>query len=51
VEEDVGRDEEDSKPSPVTSSALTGSCPDQEVVQEETKAGEIPSAWKALFPI
>jgi hypothetical protein len=37
VEEDAGGGlvEEDSKPSPVTSSALIGSYPDQEVVQEE----------------
>jgi hypothetical protein len=49
VEEDGGnRDEEDSKPSLVTSSSalLTGSYPDQEVVHEEaTRPDEIPSGW------
>jgi hypothetical protein len=47
VEEDGGgRDEEDSKPSLVTSSALIGSYTDQEVVQEEaTTPAEIPSGW------
>jgi hypothetical protein len=50
--EDVGPNEEDSKPSPANGSASTGSHPDKEVVvQEETKPGETPSAWKALFPI
>jgi hypothetical protein len=34
VETDCGLDEEDSNPSPVTGNALTGSDPDQEVVQE-----------------
>ncbi len=52
VEEDGGgRDEEDSKPSPVTISARIGSYPDQEVVQEEATPGEIPSSWRVLFPI
>jgi hypothetical protein len=42
VERDGGRDEEDSKPSPlVTSSALIASYPNQEVVQED----RIPSGW------
>jgi hypothetical protein len=42
VEKDGGRDEEDSKPSPlVTSSALIASYPNQEVVQED----RIPSGW------
>ncbi len=49
VEEDGGgRDEEDSKPSPVTSSALPiGSYPHQEVVvqEEATTPDEIPSGW------
>jgi hypothetical protein len=48
VEEDGGgRDEEDSKPSLVTSSSvLTGSYQDQEVVQEEaTTPDVIPSCW------
>jgi hypothetical protein len=48
VEEDGGgRDKEDSKPSLVTSSSvLTGSYPDQEVVQEEaTTPDVIPSGW------
>jgi hypothetical protein len=50
VEEDGGGgdEEEDSKPSVVTSSSvlLTGSYPDQEVVQEEvTTPDEIPSGW------
>jgi hypothetical protein len=47
VEDDrSGRDEEDSKPSPVTRSALTGSDPVQEVVQEEaTTHLEIPLGW------
>jgi hypothetical protein len=35
VETDCGLDEEDSNPSPVTSSAIIGSDPDQVVVQEE----------------
>jgi hypothetical protein len=47
LEADVGvRDEEDSRPSLVTSSALIGSYPDQDVGQEEaTPPGEIPSGW------
>jgi hypothetical protein len=47
VEEDGGcRDEEDSKPSLVTSSTLLGSYPDQEVVQEAAATpDEIPSGW------
>jgi hypothetical protein len=51
VEEDSGRDDNDSKPSLVTSSdAPTGSYPEQEVVQEEEEApGEIPSGWKVFF--
>jgi hypothetical protein len=50
VEEDgAGRDEQDSKPSLVTSSALTGSDSVQEVVQEEaTRLGEIPLGWVRL---
>jgi hypothetical protein len=47
MEKDGGRDEEDSKPSPlVTSSdALIASYPDQEVVQEEAAHHEIPLGW------
>jgi hypothetical protein len=47
VEEDGGVD---SKPSLVTSSALTGSYPDQVAVQEEeaTTPDEIPSGWKRV---
>jgi hypothetical protein len=48
VEEDGGRNEEDSKPSPVTSSSARtlSSFPKQEVVQQEEAApGEIPSGW------
>jgi hypothetical protein len=47
IEEDGGgRNEEDSKPSPVTSNAPTGSDPEQEVVQEEaTTHREIPLGW------
>jgi hypothetical protein len=45
----AGRDEQDSKPSLVTSrsSALIGFYPDQEVVQQEEAAtpDEIPSGW------
>jgi hypothetical protein len=49
VENDSGRDEEeDSKPSLVTSSALIGSSPDEEFVQEEAP-GQIPSCWKVGF--
>jgi hypothetical protein len=46
-EDGVGRDDEDSKPSLVTSSAPIGSYPEQEVVQEEATPtpGEIPSGW------
>jgi hypothetical protein len=46
-EDGVGRDDEDSKPSLVTSSAPIGSYSEQEVVQEEatTTPGEIPSGW------
>jgi hypothetical protein len=41
-----GRNEEDAKPSLVTSNALIGSYPDEEVVQEEaTTPDEIPSSW------
>jgi hypothetical protein len=40
-------EEEDSNPSPVTSTALICSYPDQEVVQEEatTTPDVIPSGW------
>ncbi len=41
-------EEEDSKPSLVTSSALIGSSPGQEVVQEEAP-GQIPPGWKVFF--
>jgi hypothetical protein len=46
-EDDGGRDEGDSKPSLVTSSAARmGSHPYQEVVQEQATAlGEIPHGW------
>jgi hypothetical protein len=47
VETDRGPDEEDdSDPSPVTSSALTGSDPDQEVVQDKAtdKSGQMAAA-------
>jgi hypothetical protein len=47
VEEDGG----DSKPSPVTSSALMRSYPYQKVVLEEARFGGIPSSWNALFPM
>jgi hypothetical protein len=47
--EDGGRDEEESKPSLVTSSELIGSDPGQDVVQEEATPDqvpfEIPSGW------
>jgi hypothetical protein len=43
-------EEEDSKPSLVTSIVLIDSSPDQEVVQEEAP-GQIPSAWKVGFAI
>ncbi len=47
VEDDgSGRDEEDSNPSLVTGSALTGSDPDQEVVQEEAPTDAyLPPGW------
>jgi hypothetical protein len=46
VEDDSGRDGEDSKPSLVTSSVLTGSAASRDVVQEEAAtSGEIPSGW------
>jgi hypothetical protein len=49
VVEDGGRDEEESKPSLVTSSELIGSDPGQDVVQEEATPdqipSEIPSGW------
>jgi hypothetical protein len=45
LERDGGRNETDSKLSLVTSSALTGSCPGQEVVREEARPGQIPSGW------
>jgi hypothetical protein len=40
-----GLDEEDANLSLVTSGALIGSCPGQEVVQEEAALGEIPAGW------
>jgi hypothetical protein len=43
-------EEEDSKPSLVTSIVLIGSSPDEEVVQEEAP-GQIPSGWKVHFAI
>jgi hypothetical protein len=51
VEEDggAGREEQDSKPSAVTSNARIGSSPGQEVVQEQaTKVGKIPYGWKRV---
>ncbi len=47
LEEDGGgRDEENSKPSLVTSGARIGSSPDQEAVQEQvTTLGGIPYGW------
>jgi hypothetical protein len=51
VEEDgAGHDEEDSKLSLVNGSALTASCPCQEVVQEEARTApvEIPSSWTCV---
>jgi hypothetical protein len=48
VEEDggAGRDEEDSKPSAVTSNARIGSSPGEEVVLEQaTSLAEIPLGW------
>jgi hypothetical protein len=50
VENDGGRDDEDSKPSLVTSSsALLASYPDQEeVVQEEATHYKIPLGWKCV---
>jgi hypothetical protein len=51
LETDGGpNEEEDSKPSLVTSIVLIGSSPDQEVVQEEAP-GQIPSCWKVHFAI
>jgi hypothetical protein len=49
VEKDGGRDDEDSKPSLVTSSStlLVASYPDQEAVQEEPHY-KIPSGWKRV---
>jgi hypothetical protein len=51
VEEDggAGLDEQDSKPSAVTSNARIGSSRGQEVVQEQaTTLGEIPYGWTRL---
>jgi hypothetical protein len=49
VEKDGDREEEDSKPSLGTSSAVTASSyPDQEVVQEATQHYKIPSGWKRV---
>jgi hypothetical protein len=48
VEADCVLDEEDSKPSMVTSSGLLSSSPAKEVVQEEAP-GQIPSGWRVLF--
>jgi hypothetical protein len=50
VENDGGRDEEDSNPFLVTTrSALVASYPDQEeVVQEESTHYKIPSGWKRV---
>jgi hypothetical protein len=45
VVEGGGRDEEESKPSLVTSSELIGSDPGQCVVQEEATPDQIPSDW------
>jgi hypothetical protein len=49
LETDGGpNEEEDSKPSPVTSSgssAVIASNPGHQVVQEEPTAGQIPSGW------
>jgi hypothetical protein len=50
LEKDGGiRDEDDSKPPPVTSCALIGSYPGQDVVKEEATPdqirSEIPSGW------
>jgi hypothetical protein len=51
VQEAIGRDEEDIKPSLVTSSeALIDSYPDQEFIQDEAARVEIPSGWNVLFP-
>jgi hypothetical protein len=42
-------EEEDSKPSPVTSSsALTASYPDEEVVQEDATHYKLPAGWKRV---
>jgi hypothetical protein len=52
VEKDGGRDEEDSKPSLVTSiSALVASYPDQEVVREEATHNTIPSGWNVSWKV
>jgi hypothetical protein len=51
VKEGSGREEEDSNPPLVSSTALIGSYPDQEVVPKEAAPDEIPSSWKVLFPI
>jgi hypothetical protein len=49
VEDDGGRDEEESKPSPVPSSERIGSYPGQDVVKKEATPdlimSEIPSGW------
>jgi hypothetical protein len=51
LETDGGRnEEEDSKPSLVTSNTLVASSLDQAVVQEEAP-GQIPSGWKVHFSI
>jgi hypothetical protein len=51
LETDGGRkEEEDSKASLVTSSALIGSSPDEKFDQEESP-GQIPSGWKVHFAI
>jgi hypothetical protein len=50
VEKDGGRDDEDSKPSLVTSSsALVASYPDQEVVQDTHNT--IPSGWNVSWQV
>jgi hypothetical protein len=52
VEKDGGRDDEDSKPSLVTSSsALVASYPDQEVVREEAHHNTIPSGWNVSWKV
>jgi hypothetical protein len=50
VEEDIGRHENDSKPSAVTSAAALIGSISREVVQDEATYGEIPSCWKVSFP-